>query len=123
MSHTLAEKLLASHVLDEGQPASPGKQREVRAGDLIEVAVDVVLANDITAPLAICEFEKLGVGSVFDPDAVVLVADHFTPNKDIASAEQCAVIRVETGADAFLRRRPGWNRARSASGARSCGSR
>ena len=93
MSHTLAEKLLASHVLDEGQPASPGKQREVRAGDLIEVAVDVVLANDITAPLAICEFEKLGVGSVFDPDAVVLVADHFTPNKDIASAEQCAVMR------------------------------
>jgi len=93
MSQTLAEKLLASHVLDEGRPISPVKQREVHAGDLIEVAVDVVLANDITAPLAIREFEKLGVDSVFDPDAVVLVADHFTPNKDIASAEQSAVMR------------------------------
>lgn len=93
MSHTLAEKLLASHVLDEGRPVSPEERREVHAGDLIEVAVDVVLANDITAPLAIREFEKLGVDSVFDPDAVVLVADHFTPNKDIASAEQSAVMR------------------------------
>jgi len=93
MSQTLAEKLLASHVLDDGRPISPGKQREVHAGELIEVAVDVVLANDITAPLAICEFEKLGVDSVFDPNAVVLVADHFTPNKDIASAEQSAVMR------------------------------
>ena len=93
MSQTLAEKLLASHALDEGRPISPEKQRKVHAGDLIEVAVDVVLANDITAPLAIREFEKLGVDSVFDPDAVVLVADHFTPNKDIASAEQSAVMR------------------------------
>ncbi|MEE8593385.1 MAG: 3-isopropylmalate dehydratase large subunit [Candidatus Bipolaricaulota bacterium] len=93
MSQTLAEKLLASHALDEGRPISPEKQRGVHAGDLIEVAVDVVLANDITAPLAIREFEKLGVDSVFDPDAVVLVADHFTPNKDIASAEQSAVMR------------------------------
>lgn len=93
MSQTLAEKLLASHALDEGRPISPEKQQKVHAGDLIEVAVDVVLANDITAPLAIREFEKLGVDSVFDPDAVILVADHFTPNKDIASAEQSAVMR------------------------------
>ena len=93
MSQTLAEKLLASHALDEGRPISPEKQQKVHAGDLIEVAVDIVLANDITAPLAIREFEKLGVDSVFDPDAVVLVADHFTPNKDIASAEQSAVMR------------------------------
>ena len=93
MSQTLAEKLLASHALDEGRPICAEKQQEVHAGDLIEVAVDVVLANDITAPLAIREFEKLGVDSVFDPDAVVLVADHFTPNKDIASAEQSAVMR------------------------------
>lgn len=82
--HTLAEKLIASHV-----PGSSG----VRPGDLVEVSVDVVLANDITAPISLREFESLGVERVFDPEKVVLVADHFAPNKDIKSAEQCKAMR------------------------------
>jgi 3-isopropylmalate/(R)-2-methylmalate dehydratase large subunit len=57
------------------------------------VRVDVALANDVTAPIAIREFEKIGTGRVFDPDRVVLVPDHFAPNKDIKSAQQCAVMR------------------------------
>lgn len=60
---------------------------------MVEVTVDVMLCNDITAPIAICEFEKLGVERVFDPDRVVMVADHFVPNKDIKSAQQCLVMR------------------------------
>jgi 3-isopropylmalate/(R)-2-methylmalate dehydratase large subunit len=56
--------------------------------------VDVVLSNDITAPIAIREFEKLGVQGVFDPERVVMVADHFAPNKDIQSAEQCRAMRL-----------------------------
>jgi len=61
--------------------------------ELVEVGVDVVLANDITAPIAIHEFEKLGAKRVFDPTRVVMVADHFAPNKDIKSAEQCQIMR------------------------------
>ena len=87
MGYTMAEKILASHAgLDS-----------VHAGQFVEAEVDIVLGNDITAPIAIREFEKLagdgGALSVFDPERVVLVADHFTPNKDIKSAEQCAVMR------------------------------
>jgi 3-isopropylmalate/(R)-2-methylmalate dehydratase large subunit len=80
---TLAEKILAAHVGAD----------TVHAGQFVEVDVDVVLSNDITAPIAIREFEKLGVGRVFDPARVVIVLDHFTPNKDIASAEQSRVVR------------------------------
>jgi 3-isopropylmalate/(R)-2-methylmalate dehydratase large subunit len=65
----------------------------VSAGEFINVRVDIVLANDITAPLAIREFRRLGVKKVFDPQRVVFVPDHFTPNKDIASAEQCKEVR------------------------------
>ncbi|TET51843.1 MAG: 3-isopropylmalate dehydratase large subunit, partial [Anaerolineales bacterium] len=65
----------------------------VRPGQLVEVDVDIVLANDITAPISMREFEKLGVDRVFDAERVVLVADHFAPNKDIKSAEQCAQLR------------------------------
>jgi 3-isopropylmalate/(R)-2-methylmalate dehydratase large subunit len=93
MNQTLAEKLLSTHVLLDGRRMDPGDSSDVQAGMLIEISVDLVLANDITAPIAIREFAKLEVGKVFDPDAVVLVADHFTPSKDIASAEQCAVMR------------------------------
>ena len=82
--HTIAEKLIASHV-----PGCAG----VSPRDLVEVSVDVVLANDITAPISLREFESLGVARVFDPEKVVLVADHFAPNKDIKSAEQCKVMR------------------------------
>lgn len=88
MGHTQAEKIIAAHLVDS-HPAQP----EVWPGDLVEVSVDLVLANDITAPLAIAEFEKLGVARVFDPQRVVFVPDHFTPNKDIPSAEQCRLMR------------------------------
>jgi len=90
MAHTLAEKILATHVT-QGRGASPTPK--LNPGELVEVTVDLVLANDITGPIAINEFEKLGVERVFDPARVVLVADHFTPNKDIQSAEQCRQLR------------------------------
>jgi len=93
MGHTLAERILAAHAVEaEGKPAQ-GAHPEVQPGDMVEVAVDLVLANDITAPIAIREFEKLGVKQVFDRTRVVMVADHFAPNKDIQSAEQCRVMR------------------------------
>ena len=79
---TITEKILAAHA---------GKEF-VEPGELINAKVDVLLANDITAPLAVGEFERLGV-PVFDPAAVVLVPDHFTPNKDIKSAQQAKVVR------------------------------
>ncbi len=80
---TLIEQILAAHA---------GK-KEVSPGEFLRVKVDLVLANDITAPLAIKEFEKIGVGRVFDPKKVVMVPDHFVPNKDIPSAEQAKVMR------------------------------
>ena len=93
MGHTLAEKIIAAHLAGgEGDVLSHSKN-EVSPRDLVEATVDVVLSNDITAPIAIREFEKLGVERVFDPDRVVMVADHFAPNKDIQSAEQCRLMR------------------------------
>jgi len=80
---TLAEKILATHS-DKGK-AIPG--------EFINVWVDLVLANDITAPLAIKEFQRLGVNKVFNPDRIVMVPDHFCPNKDILSAEQTKEMR------------------------------
>lgn len=79
----IAEKILAAHAgLDE-----------VKAGDLISAKVDITLANDITGPVAIKEFKKIGVDKVFDKKRVVFVPDHFVPNKDIKSAEQVKMIR------------------------------
>jgi 3-isopropylmalate/(R)-2-methylmalate dehydratase large subunit len=96
MGHTVAEKIIAAHLVDGSGDRAPDS-REVWPGDLVKVAVDVVLANDITAPIAIREFERLnGRGMplrVFDPQRVVLVTDHFAPNKDIKSAEQCRLVR------------------------------
>jgi 3-isopropylmalate/(R)-2-methylmalate dehydratase large subunit len=80
---TLAEKILA-HKL--GVP-------RVSAGELVEVPVDLTLANDITAPLAIKVFESTCINKVFDPEKIALVMDHFTPNKDIKSAEQVRICR------------------------------
>ena len=80
---TLAEKILAAHC---------GKKKVV-PGELINVNVDLVLANDITAPIAIKEFRRIGVKKVFDPKKIVMVPDHFVPNKDIASAEQAKLMR------------------------------
>ena len=79
----MSQKMLAAHC----------GRAHVDVGELIDVNVDMVLANDITAPLAIREFAKLGVGRVFDTQRVTLVPDHFAPNKDIKSAEQCKVMR------------------------------
>ncbi len=90
---TLAEKILAAH---------SGK-KQVSAGDFISCKVDMVLSNDITAPIAIREFRKLGV-KVFDPKKIVMVPDHFVPNKDINSAEQAKQMREfsrETGITYF----------------------
>jgi 3-isopropylmalate/(R)-2-methylmalate dehydratase large subunit len=80
---TLAEKVLAVHT--DREAVSPG--------EFINVRVDLVLANDITAPIAIREFRKAGVKRVFDPKKIVMVPDHFTPCKDIASAEQVKLMR------------------------------
>lgn len=83
MGMTITEKILAAH---------SGKD-SVEPGELINSKVDVVLGNDITAPVAIREFERIGVPNVFDKEKVVLVPDHFTPNKDIKSAEQAKLLR------------------------------
>jgi len=83
MGMTIVEKILASHAgLDRVVP-----------GQLVEARVDRVLANDITAPIAIREFRQAGAERVFDPQRIILVPDHFAPNKDIASAEQCKLVR------------------------------
>ncbi|MBI3974782.1 MAG: 3-isopropylmalate dehydratase large subunit [Armatimonadetes bacterium] len=83
MSMTLTEKILAAHA----------DTASVRPGDLVDCRVDFAFANDITAPLAIQEFRKMGVERVFDPDRVAFVFDHYVPNKDIASAQQCQITR------------------------------
>ncbi|HEY49618.1 MAG TPA: 3-isopropylmalate dehydratase large subunit [Dehalococcoidia bacterium] len=80
---TLVEKILAAH----------SNRETVSPGELINVRVDLILANDITAPLAIKEFRRLGIDRVFDPEKVVMVPDHFVPNKDIPSAEQAKMMR------------------------------
>jgi 3-isopropylmalate/(R)-2-methylmalate dehydratase large subunit len=83
MGMTIVEKILAAHAgLDRVVP-----------GQLVEARVDRVLANDITAPIAIREFRQAGAQKVFDPERIILVPDHFAPNKDIASAEQCKLMR------------------------------
>ncbi len=79
----LAEKILAAHA----------GRKEVAPGEFINARVDLVLSNDITAPIAIREFRRLGVKRVFDPEKIVMVADHFVPNKDILSAEQVRLMR------------------------------
>jgi len=83
MGMTITEKILRDHT----------DLKELHAGMLINARVDVALGNDITAPLAIEEFRKAGGTKVFDRDRVILVPDHFTPNKDIQSATQCKVLR------------------------------
>jgi 3-isopropylmalate/(R)-2-methylmalate dehydratase large subunit len=84
MGMTMVEKIMASHL---------GVKR-VSPGDLIDVPVDMVMANDITAPIAIREFGLIGVEGVFDPQRVVMVASHFVPNKDIKAAEQAQIMRA-----------------------------
>jgi len=83
MGSTISEKILAAH----------SGQGQVRAGEFISAGVDLALANDITAPLCINEFRKMEAGKVWDPEKVVLVPDHNTPNKDIASAQNAKTMR------------------------------
>ncbi len=68
--------------------------KSVKAGELITAELSMVLANDITAPVAINEFKKAGLTEVFDKEKISLVMDHFTPNKDIKAAEQCKTCRT-----------------------------
>ena len=83
MGQTITEKIIARAV---------GRD-DARAGDIVEARVDLALANDITAPLAIAEFENAGFDKVFDPAKIALVPDHFTPNKDIKTAGQVKKVR------------------------------
>ena len=80
---TLAAKILAAHT----------DKKEVSPGEFINVRLDLILSNDITAPIAIKEFQRIGVSKVFDPKKVVMVLDHFMPNRDIASAENAKLMR------------------------------
>ena len=83
MGMTMTQKILAAHA----------GQKNVSAGQLLLADLDRVLGNDITAPVAIRAFESLGAQQVFDRDRVVMVMDHFVPNKDIKAAEQCRMCR------------------------------
>ncbi len=83
MGMTITQKILAAHA----------GLAEVSAGQLIEADLDLVLGNDVTAPVAIHEMEKMTIKKVFDKDKIALVPDHFTPNKDIKSAEHCKCMR------------------------------
>lgn len=83
MGMTLSQKILAKHA----------GLYEVKAGQLINAQLDLVLANDITGPVAIKEFKKAGIKKVADRQKIALVMDHFAPNKDIKSAQQCKICR------------------------------
>lgn len=83
MAMTMTQKILASR---------SGK-KSVKAGELVTAKLDMVLGNDITSPLAIQEFKKIGADKVFDNEKIALVPDHFCPNKDIKSAEQAKTVR------------------------------
>ncbi len=80
---TITEKILAVH----------SNKEEVSPGELINAKVDLILANDITAPIAISEFKKLGAKDVFDRERIAFIPDHFAPQKDIKAAEQCKMLR------------------------------
>ncbi len=80
---TITEKILAAHT----------EKTEVTPGEFIEAKVDLALGNDVTAPIAIDAFEKLRIEKVFDSERLVLIPDHYAPNKDILSAQQCKMLR------------------------------
>ncbi|RAK11032.1 3-isopropylmalate/(R)-2-methylmalate dehydratase large subunit [Halanaerobium saccharolyticum] len=83
MGMTMIEKILAAHSV----------QDELKPGDIVNARVDMVLGNDITTPVAVEEFNKIGVDRVFDKERIAIVPDHFAPNKDIKAAEQVNMIR------------------------------
>lgn len=95
MGMTASQKILAAHA----------GLKEVKAGQLINAKLDLALANDITGPVAINEFKKSGAAKVSDPAKIALVMDHFAPNKDIKSAQQCKQCRdfaAEYGVENFF---------------------
>ena len=83
MGNTITEKILMAHT----------GLKKISAGQLINARVDIALGNDVTAPIAINAFQKAGGKKIFDKNKVALVLDHFTPNKDINSAQQCKAVR------------------------------
>jgi len=83
MSMTITEKIIAAHA----------GRRSVKPGDFVFADVDIALGNDVTAPIAIKELADAGIRRVWDPKRIALVPDHFTPNKDIPSAQQAKVLR------------------------------
>lgn len=83
MGMTITEKILCRHT----------EHKEVKPGMLINANVDIALGNDITAPIAVSEFREAGGTTIFDKEKIVFVLDHFTPNKDINSAQQCKLLR------------------------------
>jgi 3-isopropylmalate/(R)-2-methylmalate dehydratase large subunit len=83
VGNTITEKILMAHT----------NLKKISAGQLINAKVDIALGNDVTAPIAINEFEKAGGKKVFNKNKIALVLDHFTPNKDINSAQQCKAVR------------------------------
>ena len=84
MGMTMTQKILAAHA----------GEASVKAGQLIQAKLDIVMGNDITTAVALKEFQKTGAKKVFDEEKVVIVLDHFTPNKDIKAAEQCKACRT-----------------------------
>lgn len=87
MGMTMSQKILAAHA----------GLNQVESGQLIMAKLDMVLGNDITAPVAINEFEKAGFSGIFDREKITLVMDHFVPNKDIKAADQCKKSRLFAG--------------------------
>ena len=83
MGMTMTQKILAVHC----------GAKDLKVGELIQAKLDLVLGNDITTPVAINEYKKAEMGEVFDKEKIAIVPDHFTPNKDIKSAEHCKMIR------------------------------
>jgi len=83
MGMTISQKILATHA---GLPA-------VKSGDIVSVKLDLILGNDISASMAIEELEKIGMPPLKAAEKIVLIPDHFTPNKDITTAEQCRILR------------------------------
>ncbi len=83
MSMTMTQKILAEKA----------GLAEVHAGQFIEASIDLAFGNDVTAPVAIAEFAKTGRKAVFDKEKIAIFPDHFTPNKDIKTAEQCKIMR------------------------------
>jgi 3-isopropylmalate/(R)-2-methylmalate dehydratase large subunit len=84
MAMTISQKILADHA----------GMKEVSPGQLISAKIDIAMGNDITAPITISQFKKSGAKKVFDREKVVFVPDHFAPNKDIKSAEQCKIMKA-----------------------------